>query len=211
MIPLVSDAIEAYASTHSSPEPPLFAELAAETRASVKDPQMMVGHAEGSFLRLLVRMMNARHVLEIGTFTGYSALAIAEGLPDDGRIVTCDVDPHATAVARKYWARSPHGRKITLELAPALETIAALDGPFDLVFIDADKSAYIDYWEACVPKVRHGGALLADNVLWSGHVLDPRERDDHALVAFNQHVAGDRRVEAVMLTIRDGVTLAVKR
>jgi predicted O-methyltransferase YrrM len=211
MIPLVSEAIEAYAGAHSSPEPELLRELAAETRASTKSPQMMVGHAEGLFLALLVRLMGARRVLEIGTFTGYSALAMADGLPDDGRIITCDINPESTAIARRYWARSPHGHKITLELRPALETIATLAGPFDLVFIDADKPAYVDYWEACLPRVRPGGAILADNVLWSGRVLDPHEKDDHALVAFNEHVARDPRVDRLMLPLRDGLTLAVKR
>ncbi len=211
MIPLVSEAIEAYAGAHSSPEPDLLCELAAETRASMKSPQMMVGHAEGLFLKLLVRLMGARRVLEIGTFTGYSALAMADGLPDDGQIITCDINPESTAIARRYWARSPNGHKITLELRPALETIGSLAGPFDLVFIDADKPAYVDYWEACLPKVRSGGVILADNVLWSGRVLDPREKDDHALVAFNEHVARDPRVDRVMLPLRDGLTLAVKR
>jgi caffeoyl-CoA O-methyltransferase len=159
----------------------------------------------------MVRLANARRVLEIGTFTGYSSLSIAAGLPADGRVVTCDVDPDATAIARRYWARSEHGAKITLELRPALETLATLTGPFDLVFIDADKVNYQRYWDACVPLVRSGGVLLADNVLWSGNVLAPQTQDDHAIVAFNRHVAQDDRVEQVMLTVRDGITVAVKR
>ena len=211
MIPIVPEAIEAYAGAHSAPEPALLAELAAETRASMKSPQMMVGYSEGLLLKFMVRLMGARRVLEIGTFTGYSALCLAEGLPADGRVITCDVDPHATAIARRYWARSAHGARITLELRPALETIATLSGPFDLVFIDADKQNYVRYWDACVPLVRSGGALVADNVLWSGRVLDPRDRDDHAIVAFNTHVARDLRVEQVLLPVRDGITVAVKR
>jgi len=211
LIPLVSEAIETYAGAHSAPEPALLAELAAETRSRMKSPQMMVGYGEGLFLKLLARLMGARRVLEIGTFTGYSALCLAEGLPADGRVITCDVDQASTAIARRYWARSAHGGKVTLELRPALETIATLSGPFDLVFIDADKPNYVHYWEACVPLVRTGGALLADNVLWSGRVLDPREKDDHAIVAFNAHVARDVRVEQVVLPIRDGITLAIKR
>jgi caffeoyl-CoA O-methyltransferase len=211
MIHLVPENIEAYADAHSTPEPALFAELAATTRARTTQPQMMVGHIEGLLLKFLVRLVRAQRVLEIGTFTGYSALAMAGGLPDDGSIVTCDIDPKATAIARSFWERSPDGRKITLALAPALDTIPTLPGLFDLVFIDADKTNYVRYWEACVPKVRAGGALVADNVLWSGRVLDPKEPDDHALVAFNQHVLRDTRVETVMLPIRDGVTIAVKR
>ncbi len=211
MIPLIPEELEKYAAAHSSPEPALFAELAAETRAKMKSPQMMVGHTEGLFLKFLVRLMDARRVLEIGTFTGYSALCMAEGLPDDGRVITCDVDEEATGIARRFWARSPHGRKIVLELRPALDTIAGLHEPFDLVFIDADKANYIRYWEACVPRVRPRGALVADNVLWSGRVLDPREKDDHAIVAFNEHVARDPRVESVVLPVRDGITIAVRR
>ncbi len=211
MIPIVPEPIEAYAEAHSSTEPALFAELAAATRAQTTQPQMMVGHTQGLLLKLLVRMTGAKRVLEIGTFTGYSTLAMAEGLPDDGSIVTCDVDPKATAIARSFWERSPHGRKIVLKLAPALDTIATLAGPLDFVFIDADKPNYARYWDACVPKVRSGGVLAADNVLWSGRVLDPKEPDDRALAAFNEHVLRDTRVELVMLPIRDGVTLAVKR
>jgi caffeoyl-CoA O-methyltransferase len=127
MIAFVPENIEAYAHAHSSPEPALFAELAAATRAQTTQPQMMVGHAEGMLLKFLVRLSGAKRVLEIGTFTGYSALAMAEGLPEDGIVVTCDVDPKATAIARSFWERSPHGRKIVLELAPALDTIATLN------------------------------------------------------------------------------------
>jgi predicted O-methyltransferase YrrM len=211
MIPFVPEHIEAYAEGHSSPEPELFKELAAVTRAQTTHPQMMVGHLEGMFLKLLVLLTKARRVLEIGTFTGYSALAMAEGLPEGGTIITCDIDPKATAIARSFWARSPHGMKIDLRLAPALDTIAALNDPIDLVFIDADKQNYVRYWEACVPKVKSGGVLLADNVLWSGAVLDPKTDDDKALARFNQHVQRDQRVQMVMLPIRDGVTVAVKR
>jgi caffeoyl-CoA O-methyltransferase len=211
MIPFVSESILDYADAYSSPEPELFVELARETRASQKDPQMMVGHSEGLLLRLLVRLSRARRVLEIGTFTGYSALAMASALPDDGELITCDVDPVATSLARKFWERSPHGRKIHLKLAPASDTIPALQGPFDFVFIDADKPGYIKYWDAVLPIVRSGGVIVADNVLWSGRVIDPKEESDRALAAFNDHVRRDERVECVMLPIRDGVTVAVKR
>jgi caffeoyl-CoA O-methyltransferase len=172
---------------------------------------MLVGPVQGMFLTLIARSTGARNVLEIGTFTGYSALRLAEGLPDDGEVITCDIDPDTTEIARRHWAQSPHGRKIKLVLAPALDTIESFPGPFDLVFIDADKGNYINYWEACIPKVRSGGLILADNVLWSGRVLDPKEEDDHALVAFNKHVVNDTRADVVMLTVRDGITLACKR
>lgn len=208
---IVPEEIEQYAAEHSAPEPPLFRELVEETYAKTETPQMQVGRLEGAFLRLLVRLVGARRVLEVGTFTGYSALAMAEALPEEGRLVTCDVDPEATAMARRYWARSPHGRKIELKLGPALDTLEALEGPFDLAFIDADKVNYVNYWEACVPMVRARGLLVADNVLWSGRVLDPQEPSDRAIAEFNDHVAADPRIEAVMLTVRDGITVGQKR
>jgi caffeoyl-CoA O-methyltransferase len=211
MINFVNEDILNYADQFSSPEPELFAELARETRATQKDPQMMVGHGEGLFLRLVVKVARARRVLEIGTFTGYSALAMAMALPADGELITCDVDPVATATAQKYWAKSPHGKKIHLKLAPASDTIPTLTGPFDLVFIDADKPGYIKYWETALPLLREGGVIIADNVLWSGRVLEPKDDATRAIAAFNAHVAGDARVEHVMLPIRDGITVAVKR
>ena len=210
MLSYLPDDLDDYITNHSTPEPELYSRLADETRQKTDEPQMMVGHVEGLFLRQLVRASSAKTVLEIGTFTGYSALAMAEGLPKDGRVITCDVDPQATAIARKYWAESPHGGKIDLRLAPALETIEKIEGPFDLVFIDADKPNYINYWEAVLPKVRTGGVIVADNVLWNGRVLDPKEVNDKALAAFNEHVMRDDRVEKLMLPIRDGITLATK-
>ena len=209
--PVIDPALETYAEKHSTPESRLFRELARVTRAKTACPQMQVGHLEGGFLRLMVKITRAKRVLEIGTFTGYSALAMAEGLPPGSRLITCDLDPVATRIARAAWGKSPHGKKITLELGPALQTIRKLKGPFDLVFIDADKENYIRYWNLCLPKVRRGGILLADNVLWSGRVLHPKDRTTRAIVAFNRFVAADRRVEAVMLPIRDGVTVALKR
>ena len=211
MISFVPEEIQHYADAFSTVEDELFAELARETRATQADPQMMVGHGEGLLLALLVRLCRARRVLEVGTFTGYSALSMACALPGDGELITCDIDESATALARRYWARSPHGHKIQLRLAPALDTIAGLAGPIDFAFIDADKPNYIRYWEAILPLVRAGGAVVADNVLWSGRVLDPKEANDRALAAFNEHVRNDERVDQVMLPVRDGITLAVKR
>jgi caffeoyl-CoA O-methyltransferase len=203
--------IEAYAQAHSSPEDPLLAELARVTHERSNRARMLTGHIEGALLRMLVQALGARRVLELGTFTGYSALSMAMGLPDNGRVITCDIDPETTQIARDFWARSVHGAKIELRLGPAPETIRSLDGPLDFVFIDADKANYIAYWDAVLPKVRPGGLIAADNVLWSGRVLDPKEPDDHAIVAFNRHVRHDDRVELVMLTVRDGITLARKR
>jgi caffeoyl-CoA O-methyltransferase len=159
---------------------------------------------------MLARLVSARRVLELGTFTGYSALVMAEGLPDDGELITCDIDPEVTDIAKRYWSRSPHGGKIELRLGPALETLKTIEGPFDLVFIDADKENYINYWELCLPKTRSGGLLVVDNVLWGGEVLDPKDETDKAIAEFNRHVYKDKRVEVVMLPVRDGLTLAYK-
>jgi caffeoyl-CoA O-methyltransferase len=208
---LVPEAIEAYAQAHSEKPHPLFDELRDETYAKMSVPQMQVGPLEGDFLRLLVRLTGARRVLEIGMFTGYSGLMIADGLPDDGKLITCDVDPKAEEVARRFFARHPAGKKIEIRMGPALETIKSLTEPLDLVFIDADKENYGNYYEAVLPLVRAGGLIVADNTLWSGRVLEPKEESDKAIVAFNKKVAADSRVEKVLLTVRDGMMLARKR
>jgi len=173
-------------------------------------PQMQVGHIEGAFLRMLVRLLGARRVLELGTFTGYSALVMAEGLPEDGKLITCDIDQEVTEIAKRYWSRSPHQNKIEFMPGPALDTLKTIKGPFDMVFIDADKSNYINYWELCLPKTRRGGLLVVDNVLWGGSVLDPADETDRTIAEFNKYVYNDKRVEVVMLPIRDGITLAWK-
>lgn len=208
MSPLLSDALEQYLAAHSEPAPALLQALERETRADFDDPGMMVGQVEGAFLRMLVRLVGARRVLEIGMFTGYSALSMAEALPADGELITCDIDPKAEAVARKYFAQSPHGKRITIRMGPALQTIATLKGPFDLVFLDADKERYPAYYEAVLPLLRPGGLLVADNTLWSGKVLAPTAETDKAIVAFNERVAKDTRVEKVLLSVRDGMMLA---
>jgi caffeoyl-CoA O-methyltransferase len=173
---------------------------------------MLTGPIEGAFLRMLVGLCDARRVLEIGTYTGYSALTMAEGLPEDGELITCDIDPDTSAIAQSFFDRSPHGKKIRLLRGRAIKTVASLpaEPPFDFVFIDADKESYIDYYEAALPRLRPGGLLAADNTLWSGRVLDPKEKSDHAIVAFNNHVARDPRVTQVLLSVRDGVMLVRK-
>jgi len=211
MSDIVPEAIEEYIEAHTSERTAVFHDLERETREKMVAYTMQVGKVEGGFLKLLAQITRATRVLEIGTFTGYSALCFAEGLPDDGRVITCDIDPEATEMARRYWAQSPHGAKIELRLGPALETIRALDGPFDLVFIDADKPNYVNYWEAVLPKVTQGGLVVADNVLWSGRVVDPKDELDFAIDRFNKHVRNDDRVECVMLSVRDGITLARKK
>ena len=213
MIPIVPPAIDAYCLRHTSASDPLLDELAAYTHAHCKLPQMLTGPVEGAFLRMLVQASGARRVLEIGTFTGYSALSMAVGLPADGELITCDIDHNTDTIAKSFWARSPHGSKIKPMLGPALETIGALPAEvcFDFVFIDADKENYENYYEAVLPKLKSGGLLAADNTLWSGKVLDPKEKSDHAIVAFNKHVARDPRVDHVLLSVRDGVMLVRKR
>lgn len=213
MIPVIPKPIEDYCLAHTSPADPLLEELAAHTRAHCQLPQMLTGPVEGTFLKMLVQLSGARQVLEIGTYTGYSALSMATGLPEGGTLITCDIDAETNAIARAFWARSPHGKKIEPHLRPALETIAALpvDMVFDFVFIDADKENYLNYYEAVLPRLKPGGLIAADNTLWSGRVLDPKEKSDHAIVAFNAHVAHDARVEQALLSIRDGVLLIRKR
>ncbi len=208
---LVPEAIEAYAAEHSEPVGPLFEALREETYASMQSPNMQVGRIEGNLLRLLVKLSGAKRALEIGMFTGYSGLMIAAGLPEDGTLITCDVDPKAEAVARRAFAKSPIGRKIEIRMGPALQTLKTLQGPLDFVFIDADKENYLAYYEAVLPLLRQGGLLVADNTLWSGKVLAPTSASDHAIVAFNTTVAKDSRVDKVLLTVRDGMTVAVKR
>jgi predicted O-methyltransferase YrrM len=207
----IDTAIEQFAHHHTKPEPDLFVRLRQETWRAISRPQMQVGLIEGRFLQTLVRLTNARNILEIGMFTGYSALMMAEALPDEGRLITCEIDPKAEAIARRYFARSPHGHKITVRMGPALETIKTLSGPLDLVFIDADKPNYSNYYQACFPLVKPGGLIIGDNVLWSGKVIDPQDDDTRAIVAFNRLVQSDPRVENVCLTVRDGIMLAWKR
>jgi caffeoyl-CoA O-methyltransferase len=209
---IVSDEIDAYAEAYSEPPTEVLRRLADETRARMQLPQMMVGPLEGRFLETLVRVSGARLVLELGTFTGYSSICMASALPEGGRLVTCDVDPDAVEIARRYAGEAGVVDRIEYRLGPAIETLRELDGPFDVVFIDADKAGYVDYYEAVLPKLADDGVIVADNVLSGGRVLhDEPEGTARAIVAFNEHVRADERVVAVMLTVRDGITLIRKR
>ena len=212
-IEIVDPRVEQYAAEHTTPEPPWFAALAEETRASTSAPGMMVGTLEGRFLTALVAMLRPRSVLEIGTFTGYSALSMAEALPPGGRIVTCDISEEHAAIARKHIGAGPYADRIEIRVGPAIDTIADLPGPFDLVFIDADKTGYLAYYEATLPKLSPDGVIAVDNVLWSGRPLDSGETDADtvAIREFNDRLAADDRVEVVMLTVRDGVSLVRHR
>jgi caffeoyl-CoA O-methyltransferase len=200
--------VDAYAEAHTTPSGELFERLAAETREKTTLPQMMVGEVEGRFLEFLVRLMRTRHVLELGTFTGYSSLSMARGLPDGGRVISCDVDQETTAIARRYAEEAGLADRIEYRTGPALETIAQLDGTFDLVFIDADKPNYRNYYEAVLPKLSENGLIVADNALRDGRVL---EEGDEPMKEFNDHVRNDPRVECVLLTVRDGMLLVMKR
>jgi predicted O-methyltransferase YrrM len=172
---------------------------------------MLSGQLEGTVLQMLIASMQARRVLEIGTFTGFAAQMMAAALPDDGELTTCDIDPKAIEVARSFFERSPHGHKISLREGPALETMRSLDPPFDLIFIDANKESYIAYYEEALRLLSPTGLIAVDNVLWSGRVLDPKEESDRAIVAFNEHVSRDERVTNVILTVRDGLMLVRRK
>jgi caffeoyl-CoA O-methyltransferase len=207
MSPLFTEALDAYIDAHATPLEPLLEELHATTYASMSSPQMIAGPALGRMLRFLVSIAAPRLVVEIGTFTGYSALAMAGGLPPGGRVVTCEVSEERGTFAQSWFDRSPYGERIELRVGPALETVAALDGPFDFVFIDADKEGYPGYYEAVVPKLSERGVIAADNTLRGGDVVDPVDAGDRAMAAFNDHVQADPRTENVLLSVRDGVTL----
>ncbi len=206
---IVPEPIERYAEEHTTAPEPLLAELAKETRETLESPQMLTGTVEGRLLELLVYASGARRVLELGTYSGYSALSMAAGLPPDGKIDTCELDEDRAAVARRYIEQSAYADRIQIHLGPALETIGRLEGEFDFVFIDADKPNYVNYYEAVLPRLAKGAFIAADNTLWSGRVLDDGDHDEgtRAIKAFNEHVKSDPRVTSVMLTVRDGITL----
>jgi caffeoyl-CoA O-methyltransferase len=213
LIRIVSQALDDYCVAHTTRAGALLDELAAYTHAHCKAPQMLTGPVEGALLRMLVQTSAASRVLEIGTFTGYSALSMAAGLQADGLLITCEIDPEHARIAQSFFDRSPHGTRIQLLLGPALESLRGLpaDTVFDFAFVDADKENYINYYEAILARLKPGGLIAADNTLWSGRVLDPKEKTDRAIVAFNDHVARDTRVECVLLSVRDGVMLIRKR
>ena len=206
---IVPEEIEAYAEAHTTPPTPLLAELAEETKATLDSPQMLTGPIEGRFLELLVHALAPKRVLELGTYSGYSSISMAAGLPEGGRIDSCEFDETHAEVARRYVGQSPYADRITVHVGPALETIKQLEGDFDFVFVDADKENYLNYYEALLPRLAEGGLMALDNTLWSGRVLDDSDDSEstHAIKAINDRIASDERVTSVMLTVRDGVTL----
>ncbi len=207
MKPMVLPEIEAYAEAHSMVESNVCRRLREETSRTMELPQMVVGPLEGAFLKMMARLVQAKHVLEIGTFTGYSALCFAEVLPFDGTVTTCDIDLDSTSLAKKYRSQSPHGHKVDIRLGRALDTLQTLTGPFDLIFIDADKVNYVNYYERAMDLVSNRGVILIDNVLWGGEVVQPPPVDESTAViqGLNKLVHADPRVSAVLVTIRDGV------
>lgn len=210
----MSDELLAYILAHSAPQPELLARLEHEANVRLLHPRMVSGHLQGRLLSAISRMLRPRRVLELGTYVGYSAICLAEGLPDDGRLITIDIDDEIEDMARRYIEASPYAGRIDFRIGDALELVPGLDEVFDLVFIDADKRDYLAYYEAALDKVRPGGFLLADNTLWDGKVLKPAapaDRQTRGLLRFNDFVAADSRVEAFILPVRDGLTIIRKK
>ncbi len=210
----LNDELHEYVVAHGSTPDDLIADLIAETRAALpRAAGMQIAPEQAAFLTLITKIVGARYAVEVGTFTGLSSIAIARGMGPEGRTVCCDVSEKYTSIARRYWDRAGLADRIELRLGPALDTVRAMPAEphIDLVFVDADKTGYSAYWAELVPRMRPGGVILVDNVLWDGRVLNPTEPDDHAIVKFNDEVVADDRVEAVLVPIADGVTIARKK
>jgi len=210
--PFLPEKVARYIAEHAVREAPVLRELRKAT-ASVKWSGMQIGADQGNLMALLVKLMGARRCLEIGTYTGYSALAVALALPKDGTVVCCDISEEWTSIGRPFWKKAGVEKKIDLRIGPALETLKKLKGPFDFVFIDADKGNYLNYYERCLKLLRRGGLIAVDNVLWSGEVANEKAGDAMtvALRKFNDAVHDDDRVDLAMLSVGDGITLALKR
>jgi predicted O-methyltransferase YrrM len=206
--------LTAYSEAHTSPESDLLRQLDRDTRAHIMAPRMLSGHLQGRFLSMISWMIRPRRILELGTYTGYSALCLAEGLADDGRLITIDQNEELEEFARSYWAKSPLYDRIDLRIGQAADIIPTLPDTFDLIFIDADKRNNKVYYDLVFEKLRPGGFLLIDNVLWSGKVIDtvkPNDLDTISVVEFNDLIQQDPRVDNVLLPVRDGITIVRKR
>jgi len=208
---IVDEDVQEYAEQHTSPENEVLQELYRYTNLHVMYPRMLSGHVLGSFLRMVSQMIKAKRILEIGTYTGYSTICLAGGLPEDGELHTIEMNPELEEIIRKFLVKSGYDHKIHLHIGDAMDIIPELNGPFDLVFMDADKKLYADYYVHLFDKVRPGGFILVDNALWDGRVLDPDDRESKAIAAFNDLIQQDQRVENVLLTVRDGVMLVRKK
>jgi caffeoyl-CoA O-methyltransferase len=206
----ISPDLENYCLKNSSTPSEDCEAILTYTRAELTDHYMLTGPLEGSFLQLLIKSINARRVLEFGTFTGYSALTMAEALPPDGEVVTLDINPETVSIAKKFWEKSPNGPKITSLLGRAAETVKTLDGEFDFVFIDADKPSYVQYLELSLPRLSKKGMIVADNTLFSGEVLNPKSDNAKGIENFNRRVKEDKSLEHTLIPLRDGMMLIRK-
>ncbi|MBC32137.1 MAG: methyltransferase [Muricauda sp.] len=207
----LSEVIEKYIGSHSEDEPELLRQLTRETHLKVVQPRMITGHYQGRILALLSKIIAPKNILEIGTYTGYSALCLAEGLPADGALHTIEINEELSDLQRKYFDQSPFGKQIMQYVGDALKIIPQMDITFDLVFIDAEKKKYNAYLDAVLPKVRSGSIILSDNVLWSGKVVEPLQKSDkatEALLTYNKRLKDDSQLETVILPVRDGLTLS---
>ncbi|HET8838352.1 MAG TPA: O-methyltransferase [Flavobacteriaceae bacterium] len=205
------EKLSEYVDEHSQPEPELLQELNRETHQKIVQPRMLSGHLQGRFLSMLSKLINPKYILEIGTYTGYSALCMAEGMQEEGEIHTIDINEELKSFQRKYFDRSDYGEQIFQYTGNALEIIPTFNKKFDLAFIDADKENYSNYFELIVPKMNSGGVILTDNVLWSGKVVEPLKKEDadtQGILAFNKLANSDERVESILLPIRDGVMVS---
>jgi caffeoyl-CoA O-methyltransferase len=209
---IIPSEIEAYAEAYSMPESPVCRALREETQRTMTHPQMLVGPLEGAYLKMMTQLVGANRVLEIGMFTGYSAVCFAEALPTDGTVLTCEINEKSASVARRYFAQTDVGKKIDIRMGPALDTMRALTGPFDLIFIDADKTNYLNYYRRALDLLAPNGVILIDNVLWSGEVLKqpPPDESTAAIQELNRVISADPRVTAVLVTIRDGILVVRK-
>ena len=202
------EQIERYVEAHTGSEPELLQQLTRETWQKVINPRMLSGHLQGRVLKMFVQMMRPKNILEIGTYTGYSALCMAEGLADDGRLITIDINDELQWIQDKYFSLSPHGHKIERHFGDASELIPSFSGDFDLVFMDADKENYLHYYELLLSRLKPGAVILIDNVLWSGKVLHephPNDKETRVMQELNRRVTEDPRVENVLLPVRDGL------
>lgn len=209
-VKVLPEGVEDYCERHTTALTPLHERLLKETEEKTTTANFLVGELEGAFLKMLVRMTQAKRILEVGMFTGYSALCFAEALPADGSIVTCELNPDSIAIASSFFAQSPHKDKIEIKTGRAADTLKTLSGPFDLCFIDADKPSYDYYYDRCIELTRKGGLIVLDNMLRYGRVLNPVEEDARIVNALNGRIQNDPRVENVLLPFRDGIMLAYK-
>lgn len=209
----ISPELEQYAGTHTSPESELLARINRETHLEVLQPRMLSGHLQGRVLSLLSNLLQPKRILEIGTYTGYSALCLAEGLPVDGKLITLDVNEELQARVQSYFNDSAYKNQIEYHIGDAMELIPTLHELWDLVFIDADKKNYLNYYELVIERMNPGGIILADNILWSGKVIDPAatDRETEMLRRYNEVIHADDRVENILLPIRDGIMVARKK